>query len=131
MKTITASHVVKTAYRWEQPRGLGEGKSGWNIFQAVCEHQGVLREEIPKSIITNLALQDGLHFRSMGRRMAARDDLWYDCHESVDVAYDPYHPLRLHHWNFHARCVAHVVSSGLAKGMCEFSSKDILGESPP
>lgn len=38
LKTLSPAGVVQSALRWEEPRGMGKGKTGWHIFQAAVEH---------------------------------------------------------------------------------------------
>jgi hypothetical protein len=128
VKTLSPSGVVHTALRWEQPRGLGAGKTGWNMFQAALEHETVMREYVPEGIVMTFVLQDGLHYGCMARRLLARQELFYDASDDPEVAEDPEHPSRLTDWFFSLRCIAHVASSSISWGMAEFSTKAVLDE---
>lgn len=128
LKTLSPSGVVHTALRWEQPRGLGAGKTGWHVFQAAVEHDTVLRDYVPQGMVMTFLLQDGLHVQGMSRRMMARQELFYDASDNPEVADDTEHPLRLTDWCFGMRCIAHVASSAISWGMAEFCTKTLLDE---
>lgn len=74
-------------------------------------------------------MQDGLHCNSMARRAVARDELYYDCASDSDDESSSNEARRLSHWHFSMRCVLHVFSSGLAWGLSEISSKEIIDSS--
>ena len=128
MKTLSPCGRIFSSLCWDEPRSLSSGKSGWYVFAAATDHDNVIRSHKPEGIVLTMVLQDGLHAQSMGRRMQARGDLFYDCSDDNDVATDAWHPIRLKDWHFRLRCVAHSLSSAISWGLAEFSSKALLDE---
>ncbi len=74
-------------------------------------------------------MQGGLHCSSMTRRAVARDELYYDCASDSHDESSTNEARRLSHWHFSMRCVLHVFSSGLAWGLSEISSKEVIDSS--
>ncbi len=95
------------------PRGLGEGKLGWRVFQAAMEPQPDTREVVPTGRVMDFSVQDGLRNAGMARRFHARDELWRDTSEDSEVAENRYHATRKTHWNLSLRSVAHSTISSL------------------
>eukprot|EP00959_Pyramimonas_sp_CCMP1952_P118880 2485399-Pyramimonas_sp.AAC.1 len=128
VKTISPSGEIRSAMRFEAPRGLGQGKTGWHMLQAAVDHEETLRQHVHDGVVITFVLQDGLHFAGMSRRMEARCDLFYDALDDPSVSTDPHHPLRLSDWFFGMRCIAHVASSAISWGMSEVSTKQLLDD---
>ena len=60
LKSIEADSAINMAMSIVAPIGMGEGKSGWHIWQAACNFTELLRFSAAHNIVMSVYMQDGL-----------------------------------------------------------------------
>ena len=121
LKSISPNLSVRIAMNIVEPRGLGAGKTGWNIWQAACDFAGLFRHDAGSNIVMSVYLQDGLHAAGFSRRMMGRHELPFgvELGEGSGLV-DP--AAREKEWCFGWSCSSHAASNAIKWGLAPYST---------
>ena len=127
LKTIDPSDHISMALGLPDQTQLRQ-KSGDVIFQKACDSSVIFcsKDHNIDGMVIHLYLQDGLHAKSMCRRMRARHHLY---HTSVCASDFEEADLQRHNDSnlvLGFRCISHSVSSACGWALVEFKDRDIL-----
>ena len=124
LKTINEKELVHMTMAFAAPRGLGNGKDGWRIWNAARQFRGLVRDQHPAGLLVNWYLQEGLHVHQFQRWMQSRHEEVYELNKDL-LQEDPLDQDE--EWTFSFRCVSHCASNAIKWGLAHETDADMLG----